>query len=343
MPTLPVENSRQVAKTGEPPTICGSIFVVTEAVDKSNRTVDEELPGPLVKFDEFQQSHAFLAVPVAVWRKFADDQAGKLAALISYFAFLSIFPLLIVFATITSKVLAGNPEMADKIVKSAAGSFLSVGNPDGGFEPLNINGFALVIGVVVGLWSGLAVANNMQDAMNKVYEVPREDEPGFAPRALRSVVLLIIVGVGLPGVTVVSGILGAQLGGHPIMKLLLQLVVLLLTIGVMCLSFRRATVAVTTWRGVLPGAAIAALAWVIMQNFATALLSSKISGSQSTYGPFALVIGLLFWFFLLAQVTLYCAELNIVLQRKLWPRGLRAGKREVVEGTVATVETESPQ
>jgi YihY family inner membrane protein len=280
------------------------------------------LPGPLAKLDQFQQNHAFAAVPIAVYKKFSDDEAGKLAALISYFAFLSVFPLLILLATILSRVLVDYPDLADKIVATAAGSFLSIG-ATGTVQPLQVSGFALALAVVVSLWGGLAVANAMQDAMNTVYEVPKTWRAGFVWRVLRSASLLVIVGVGLPVMTVLQGIAGRTVTGV-IASIVILIIMVILNTGLIALSFRRSTVADTTWRGVLPGAAIAAIAWSVMQGLGTSLLTQRVAGTQSSYGQFALVIGLLLWFFVLAQVTIYCAELNMVLAYRLWPRGLKS-------------------
>lgn len=290
----------------------------------------DELPGPLAKIDEFQQKHAFLGLPIAVYKKFSDDEAGKLAALISYYAFLSIFPLLIVFATVLSHVLVNHQELANEIVTTAAGSFLQIG-ATGTVEPLNLSGFALVIAVVIALWSGLAVANHMQDSMNVVYEVPKTARPGFIWKLLRSITLLIIVGVGLPATTLLLGYVSKAIGGLGA-TVGVTLGSVILNSLLIALAFRRSTVATTSWRDVMPGAVIAGIAWSAMQVFATFLLTNKVSGSQATYGSFAIVIGLLFWFFLLAQITLYCAELNVVLQHKLWPRGLKS----IIKGTSDT-------
>ena len=299
---------------------------ITREVDNTAQPEPAEvpgpLPGPLPAIDTFQQRHPWLAVPIAVVKKFGDDDAGKAAALISYFAFLSVFPLLIVLATVLSRVLAGNPELADEIVNTAAGSFLSVGST-GSVEPLDVSGVALVIGILVGLWAGLAVANAMQDAMDTVYEVPKTRRAGFIWRVLRSLSLLVIVGVGLPATTVLQGLAGRAIDNAVVSAIVVMLVVVLNT-GLIAAAFRRATNADTSWRGVLPGALIAAIAWSLMQALATSLLTSRVAGAENSYGAFAIVIGLLFWFFLLAQVTIYCAELNVVLAYKLWPRGLKS-------------------
>ncbi|MDP2014077.1 MAG: YihY/virulence factor BrkB family protein [Actinomycetota bacterium] len=297
------------------------LFSMGDSSETEMQAIDE-LPGPLRKLDSYQQKHPSLSVPIAVFKKFGDDEAGKLAALISYFAFLSVFPLLIVFATILSHALAGQTELAGSILSTAAGSFLSIGSTDV-IEPLDVSGPALVIGVLVGLWAGLAVANAMQDAMNTIYEVPKNRRAGFFPFLLRSLTLLLLVGIGLPTVTLLQAIAIEGVNAS-IATVAILIVAALLNTAIIAASFRRATVAKTTWLGVLPGAAIAAIAWAVMQALATSLLTRQITHAEANYGSFAAVIGLLFWFFLLAQVTIYCAELNVVVSYRLWPRGLKS-------------------
>jgi uncharacterized BrkB/YihY/UPF0761 family membrane protein len=70
--------------------------------------------------DELQQRRAWLAFPVAVWKKFGDDQAGNLAALVAYYAFVSIFPLLLVLVTVLSIALKHNPDL-----QAVGGYFIS--------------------------------------------------------------------------------------------------------------------------------------------------------------------------------------------------------------------------
>jgi hypothetical protein len=68
--------------------------------------------GPVHRFDDYQQKSKWLALPMAVVKKFGDDQGGNLAALLAYYAFLSVFPLLLVFTTILAYALHGNPACA---------------------------------------------------------------------------------------------------------------------------------------------------------------------------------------------------------------------------------------
>ena len=77
--------------------------------------------------DEFQQQHAWLAFPVAVWKKFGDDQAGNLAALIAYSALVAIFPLLLLLITLLDIVLKNNPELKQKMLKAAVDQYPVIG------------------------------------------------------------------------------------------------------------------------------------------------------------------------------------------------------------------------
>ena len=65
-----------------------------------------DLLVPIRKLDAFQRRHAALAIPVAVLRNFSDQGAGNASALIAYWAFFSIFPLLLLFAAVLGFVLA---------------------------------------------------------------------------------------------------------------------------------------------------------------------------------------------------------------------------------------------
>src|ERR1700746_968432 len=86
-------------------------------VDRLLRPMDRSAPR-----------RAWCAFPYAVNKKFGDDQAGNLAALLAYYAFLSIFPLLLVFTTVMAYVLRGNPHLQQRILHSALVEFPVVGD-----------------------------------------------------------------------------------------------------------------------------------------------------------------------------------------------------------------------
>jgi YihY family inner membrane protein len=296
------------------------------------------MAGKLDVIDRFQQRHAALGVPFAVYKKFGDDRAGNLAALIAYYAFFSIFPLLLALVTILGYVLAGHPDLEKQVFNSALGNFPIIGK-QGTFKPLTGSIPALVIGLALAIWSGLAVAQTAQTAFNTLYHVPLVNKPGFVPRLLRSIQVVLIVGVGLIFTTLLQGIVsgsgsyGLDLStGLTIAGAILGIV---LNTFLLALTFRRLTVADVSWREALPGAVVAAIGWFILQKVGTYLVNSKVNGAQGTYGTFAFVIGLLGFFYLLAQITLYCAEINVVLSERLWPRGLQSMKR------IATTEADA--
>src|ERR1700712_4371721 len=130
--------------------------------------------APLKAFDRFQRRHRPLAIPMAVIKKFGDDQGGNLAALIAYYGFFSLFPLLMVFVAVLGFVLDGNPGAQHAVLDSAlkqiplVGDQLKAGSLKG-------SGPALVIGLVGALLAGLGVTLAAQTAFNRVHGVPHRE------------------------------------------------------------------------------------------------------------------------------------------------------------------------
>lgn len=277
--------------------------------------------------DRFQRDRAWAAFPVAVYLKFSDDQAGNLASLLAYYAFFSIFPLLLVLVTVLGFVLHGDPQLETQVFNSALGMFPIIGNHNQ-VHPLKGSIVALVIGSVLALWSGLAVAQQAQKSLNTVYNVPRKEWPGFLPRLVRSLEVVVLGGSGFIATTLISGAVtgagsyGLSLG--VIGRVIGALVAIVLNTALFTLLFRWLTVRDVSWKESLPGAAIAALSWYVLQLLGTALVAHYLKGAQSTYGTFATVIGLLSFFHLQAQLTLYAAEVNVVRAYHLCPRGLHS-------------------
>ena len=143
-----------------------------------------DLLTPVKRFERFQQGRPALAIPTAVIKKFSDDQAGGLAALVAYYAFFSIFPLLLVFTTILAFVLQGNQGLYDDVTKSVLAQFPVVGDQLQA-EALTGKVTALVLGVLTSLWGGLGVTVAAQNAFAKIWAVPYKDRPDFFRSRLR--------------------------------------------------------------------------------------------------------------------------------------------------------------
>jgi len=170
----------------------------SESPSKANRAIRAA--------DEFQQRHRWLALPVAVWKKFGDDSAGNLAALIAYYGFVSIFPLLLVLVTVLSIVLKNDPGLQHRLLNSALAQYPVVGQQLRSIGPLHETGLALVIGLVGTFIGARSVATAIQNALNTVWEIPIARRPGFPWSWLRSFGLILVIGLGLIGTTVLSSI-----------------------------------------------------------------------------------------------------------------------------------------
>jgi membrane protein len=280
-------------------------------------------------FDRYQQRHAWLGFPIAVVRKFGEDQASNLAALLAYYAFFSFFPLLLVLVTVLGLLVAGHPKIEEHVVRSVLSQFPVIGDQiRENAHSVSGSGLALVVGMATALWAGLALANAAQNALNTVWQVPIFARPNFIFRTLRSLLLVVVAGAFVllttTGNALVAGARSYGLGIGGLAGILAIVVSLLVNVLVFALGFRVLTDRDIGTRDVLPGAVVAAVGWQALQLVGGYYLAHRVKGASQTYGTFAIVIGLLTWFYLQAQLTLFAAELNVVRCRKLWPRSIVA-------------------
>ncbi len=273
--------------------------------------------GPIKRFDGYQQKHKGWAIPMAVVRKFGNDQAGNLAALIAYYAFFSIFPLLLVFTTILGFIVEHNSSFYENVSDSVLGHFPGL---QLGTHPLSGSVTALIIGLLGSLWGGLGVTQAAQNAFDRVWAVPFKDRPDFIHSRLRGLLLLMCLGV-LFVASAVATALATTVGGS-LAKFAGYPITLAVNFGLYVAAFRFLTAATVPTRCLWLGAGIGAVFLEILQLGGGIYVTHVITHARETYGVFATVIGLLVWLHLLAQMTLYSAEINVVVVRKLWPRSL---------------------
>jgi YihY family inner membrane protein len=281
------------------------------------------IDGFLRSIDRTQQRHRALAFPFAVVKKFGDDQAGYLAALIAYYGFFSLFPLLLVFVSVLGLFLRGNPDLQQTILTSALRDFPVIGDQIArNIHAITGNGVALGVGIAGTLWAGLGVTQAAQNAMNRVWDVQRTDWPNFLFSRLRGLAMLAILGTITVVSTFASGF-GSAGAGAPWWHVVAGVAVsLLLNFILYMLSFRILTARDVSWADVLPGSIVAAIAWTVLQTLGGYYVTHQLKNASQVYGTFAFVIGLLVWIYMGAQLTLYCAEINVVKKRHLWPRSL---------------------
>jgi len=275
----------------------------------------------LRRIDEFQRDHKPLAFLFAVFKKFGEDDAGSKAALIAYYGFFSLFPLLLVFTTVLGFVLNGHPTLQNKIVHSALGQFPIIGDQIAtGVHSLKGSGVALAIGVVGTLWGGMGVTQAGENAMNAVWNVPARRRPNAIFSKVRGLLFLVVFGVGVLATTVLAGFASSDLGLA--VKIGAMAGAALINFGMFLVAFKVLTAETLSWGAVIPGAGVATVLWQILQAIGSWYVARSLRGASQVYGFFAIVIGLLGWLYLGAQMTLLAAEINVVLRRKLWPRSL---------------------
>lgn len=265
-----------------------------------------------------------LAVTVAVFKKFGDDRGGHWAALVAYYGFFSLFPLLLVLTTVLSFVVQNDAQLRGQILDSALSQFPIIGDQiRGNLGALKGSVAALVVGIVVALWAGMGVVLTVQSAMDELWDVPRRARPNFLESRLRALPALVALGAATISASVLAGF-GATGGsfGWALRGLAIAGTFLLHAV-VIGAAFRYLTVADVGWRQVVPGALVAAATWMALLAVGTWLIDRQLRDAEVLYGFFAIVLGLMSWIYLGAQMMLLSAELNVVLARRLWPRSLR--------------------
>jgi YihY family inner membrane protein len=259
---------------------------------------------------------------MAVVKKFSDDQAGNLSALIAYYGFLSLFPLLLLFTSVLGFVLQGHPGAEHAVVNSALKEIPVVGAQLGRQnQHLRGSGLGVVVGAIGTLFGALGVTLAAQNAFNSVYAVPHRERPNFLTSRLRGLAALALIGLLFIATAAVSGAVSGGLGGA-LLGVAGFVISVLLNFALFFVAFRLLTESVVPTRELFPGVAVAAVLWTVLEALGGLYVNHVLRNAQETYGTFATVIGLLAWLFLGARVVVYSAELNTVLARRLWPRGL---------------------
>lgn len=289
--------------------------------------------------DRYQQRHRRAGFPLAVVYKFAEDQGPYLAALITYYGFLSFFPLLLLLASVLGFVLQGNPDLQQRILDSAVSQFPIIGEELNDPRGLAGSGTAVLVGGIIALYGALGFAQALQNALNVVWSVPRHRRPNPLKARLRSVLLIGTAGIAVLATTIVS-VLAARIGSadapfNPWIALPVVVVVVVINSAIFSVAFRISTATSVSRRDELPGAITAAVIWQLLQLFGTAYVRNVVSGSSTTYGVFAVVLGLLAWIYLAALGVVLGAEINVVRAKRLFPRSLLTPFTDNVDLTVA--------
>jgi membrane protein len=282
--------------------------------------VDVAVTGRL---DRFQRKHPWAGFPLALIYKYFDDFGAYLAALLTYYGFVSLFPLLLLLSTILGFVLSGDQQLQHEVLTSALRQFPVIGGDLAQPKRLGGGPVGLVVGIAGSLYGGLGVAQAFQYANNTVWGVPRNNRPNPLKARGRSLLLLATAGLAVLGTTFLS-IAGG--GGAGVLGLAGRTVALaasvLVNIAVSVFAFRFAPARRLSVRDVLPGAIGAAVIWQLLQSFGVIYVRHVIEHASATDAVFSIVLGLLAFLYITATSVLLCVEINVVRVVGLHPRSL---------------------
>lgn len=289
--------------------------------------------------DRLQRRNRVVGVLVAVVYKYNDDQGGYLAALITYYGLVSLFPLLLLLTTGLGVLLAGRPDLQAQVLHSTLSQFPVLG--DQLHHPQGLSGGT--VGVVVGLlgavYGGLGVGQALQNAMDTVWAVPKHKRPNPIRSRLRSLMLLLVLGSAAIAATVLAAAGHATGALGVFSKIGLALAAMAINAGICLVAFRVTTARALTYRQVLPGAIAAAFIWQMLQWFGGGYVAHTVKRASATNSVFALVLGALAFLFLASVALVMCAEINVVLVERLYPRALLGAFTEEADLTVADRRT----
>ena len=283
--------------------------------------------------DRLQRRSRVAGFLVAVVYKYVDDQGSYLAALITYYAFVSLFPALLLLTTVLGVVLVGHPALQAQILQSAVAQFPVIGKQLGQPQGLSGGAAGVVIGIAGALYGGLGVGQAAQNAMDAMWAVPRNIRPDPIRSRLRSLLLLLVLGSALIATTVLSAVNRASRSLGVVASAGIVVVAVAINTGVCLLVFKVATARDVTYRQVLPGAVAAAMVWQLLQWFGAVYVGHVVKSASATNSVFALVLGLLAFLYLISTTLLLCGQVNVVATDHLYPRALLTPFTDDVELT----------
>jgi len=274
------------------------------------------------RVDATQQRYTPMAFVFGVVKKYGDDNGGVLVSNLAYSAFVSVFPLLLILTTILGLIASVDPSVRADVLNAVAGQVPLIGKTlTGNVHQLKR---ASVIGLIIGLigliWGATGLAQAGLFTMEQVWNLPGPARPGYVQRLGRAVLFLGLLGAG---VIVTTGL--ASLNTYGLKGLawviLVEVLAAAFNVGMYIGAFRVLTPKGVPTHGLVPGAIVGGILWTVLQVLGTFLVHHFLH-SDSLYGVFGTVLGLLAWIYLAVEVTVYSAEINVVLSRRLWPRSI---------------------
>ncbi len=293
------------------------------------------------KVDRFQRQHPVVGFPLAVVYKYFDDQGPYLAAIIAFYAFIAIFPLLLISTSILGFFLQDDPALRERLLDTALSQFPIVGEQLGRPEGLRGSASAIVIGALAATYGSLNLGQAAQNAAHITWAVPRNSRTNAVLQRLRSLVLLAFAGLGILALALASSLLanpdaiGIDAGD---LSWAIRITGFLVTTVIFVGLFRLVSGGRASTRSVLPGAISASVMWQLLQLGGNSFVTNVIGAAGQMTDTFALVLGLVAFLYLAGMMVVLSLEINVVLRRRLYPRALLTPFTDRVSPTEADLK-----
>jgi membrane protein len=275
----------------------------------------------LRRLDGLQRRHAALGFCHAVVRKYLDDGGPREAALITYYGFLSLFPILLLGAAVVSKVVARSPGLREELISAIVPPMLQAG-VESSVDALSQSGVALIAGSVWLAYSGTGVVFSAYLTLNHLAAVPFRDRSGVLSRCLRVFACLALILAG----ALVAGVLTVVTARAQVFSRAAGLACSCLISAAVLLSVARVLLdRPAPWRSLWPAALAGGVAVTTTLNLGAVVLPRLVRGAGLVYGGFATVAGVFTLLYVLGNVLVGAAEMAAVRHARLWPRALDPG------------------
>lgn len=252
---------------------------------------------------------------IRAYSRYSDQRGDNLAGAITFFGFLSFFPLIALVSAIV-----GYAAQVDVEVRSYVEQTLNELLPglSGQLHLDQIHARSTgVIGLVVLLFTGIGWIGVLREALQDMWLRPRADRGNFVLNKLMDVLVLAGLGIGLLASVALSGLASSATasalssvglegtGASVFVRLLALLVAVVFDTVIFALLFARLSGANESLRKMLRGALFAAVGFEVLKQAGTLLVSHTTS--NPVYGIFAVIVGLIVWINVVARFTLFAA------------------------------------
>jgi YihY family inner membrane protein len=276
----------------------------------------------LRNLDATQRRFTPTAFAFGVVKKYGDDNGGVLVSNLAYSGFIAMFPLLLVLTTILGLIASVDASFRTDVLNAVASQVPLIG------RTLEENVHQLkrssVIGLIVGLlgliWGATGLAQAGLFTMEQVWNLPGPARPGYVPRLGRAVLFLGLLGGGVIVTTGLTSLDNYVFKGFGL-DFLAVVGAAAFDVGMYIGAFRVLTPKGVPTHYLIRGAITGGILYTVLQEVGVYLLHHYLH-SDSAYGVFATVLGLLAYIYLAVEITVYSAEINVVLARRLWPRAI---------------------